>query len=357
VIPFTVAGASQIVISVDAQTNVTCNGQADGSVTISYTGGVAPYSVLWSNSATTTSIAGLSAGTYTVTVSDLSGCADTLAVVITEPLPISITLSSTPESAPGANDGTATAVVSGGTPGYTIDWYDLVPNLITSGTTASGLTGGFYQTFVADANGCFEIDTIEVTTITNVTLNLTMLFEGMYDGAGGLVPALLNSGVGVSPTECDTILVELRDQISTTTVLASGTAVLGTNGQASFSFPGSVNGATGYIAVFHRNAVQTWSDLVTFSSTTNYNFTTAATQAFGGNQKEVAPGVWAFYSGDLAPQDEFIDILDQGVIDNDIFNFVGGYVVSDLDGSGFVDIVDQSIADNNIFNFIGSIHP
>jgi hypothetical protein len=179
----------------------------------------------------------------------------------------------------------------------------------------------------------------------------------MYDGAGGLVPALSNSGVGLSSTECDTIIVEIRDQVNPTSILATGTAVLGTNGQASFTFPASISGATGYIAVFHRNAVQTWSDLVTFSPTTNYDFTTAATQAFSSNQREVSPGVWAMYSGDLAPQDEFIDILDQSVIDNDIFNFAGGYVVSDLNGDGFVDIVDQSIVDNNIFNFIGSIHP
>ena len=190
-----------------------------------------------------------------------------------------------------------------------------------------------------------------------MTLNLTLLIEGMYDGVGGLVPALLNGGVGTSSTECDTIHVELRDQTSPTTVLGSGTVVLGTNGQASLSMPSGVIGATGYIAVFHRNAVETWSDLVTFSATTNYDFTTAATQAYGSNQKEVTPGVWAFYSGDLSPQDGLIDVTDQGLIDNDIFNFVSGYVVTDITGDNLVDVTDQGIVDNNIFNFIGSMHP
>ncbi|MBK7966905.1 MAG: hypothetical protein IPK10_17680 [Bacteroidetes bacterium] len=200
-------------------------------------------------------------------------------------------------------------------------------------------------------------DSIRVDVLSNATLNLTVYTEGFYDGVSGLVPALLNSGVGLSSTECDTIYVELRDQLSPTTVLASGSAVLNTSGQATFTFPGSIISQNGYIAVFHRNAVQTWSDVVAFAGMTNYNFTTAATQAYGSNQVQVAPGVWAMYSGDLSPQDEFIDILDQGVIDNDIFNFAGGYVVSDLNGDGFVDIVDQSIVDNNIFNFIGSVHP
>ncbi|MBL0097118.1 MAG: hypothetical protein IPP46_12030 [Bacteroidetes bacterium] len=133
--------------------------------------------------------------------------------------------------------------------------------------------------------------------------------------------------------------------------------VLNTLGSGTCSFPDSVIGKNGYIVIFHRNVIQTWSGLITFSSTTNYNFTTAASQAYGSNQREIAPGVWAFYSGDLMPQDEFVDILDQGVVDNDISNFSSGYVVSDLNGDGFVDIVDQSIVDNNIFDFIGSEHP
>ncbi|MBK9401346.1 MAG: hypothetical protein IPN36_10955 [Bacteroidetes bacterium] len=183
-----------------------------------------------------------------------------------------------------------------------------------------------------------------------------MLIEGFYDGLGGLTPALLNSGVGLSATECDTIYVELRDQLTPANVLASGTAVLNTAGQANLTFPGSVIGQNGYIAIFHRNAVQTWSDLITFSAVTNYNFTAAASQAYGTNMIAVAPGVYAFYSGDVN-QDETIDIFDQIDLDNDIFNFNSGYLPTDITGDGGVDVFDQIIMDNNIFNFIGSIHP
>jgi hypothetical protein len=82
----------------------------------------------------------------------------------------------------------------------------------------------------------------------------------------------------------------------------------------------------------------------------------AQNNAYGDNQKEVEPGVFAIYSGDIT-QDGFIDILDQGILDNDLQNFASGYVLSDLNGDSFVDIVDQSILDNNIFNFIGVISP
>jgi Ig-like domain CHU_C associated/GEVED domain/SprB repeat len=356
VIAYTVGGSSPIVATATG-TDISCNGFGDGSATVSWTGGTAPFSILWSDGNTNATRAVLTASTLTVIVSDLSGCADTASVTINEPAAISLSLSSTNESAPGASDGTATVVISGGTPGYTVAWFDGLFAPVTTGNPATGLTADTYTCLVTDTNGCQGFDIVTVSTNTNATLNLTMLIEGMYDGAGGLVPALLNSGVGLSTTECDTILVEIRDQVSPTTVLASGTAVLGTNGQASFTFPAAINGATGYIAIFHRNAVQTWSDLVTFSATTNYNFTTAGTQAYAGNQKEVTPGVWAFYSGDITPQDELIDVTDQGLIDNDIFNFVSGYAVTDITGDGLVDVTDQGIVDNNIFNFIGSIHP
>jgi hypothetical protein len=279
VIAYTVSGSNPIVATATG-TDITCNGFGNGSATVSWTGGTAPFSVLWSDGDVNATRAVLTATTLTVIVSDLSGCADTASVTINEPAAISLSLSSTNESAPGANDGTASVVITGGTPGYVIEWFDAGFTSMGFGTPIGSLTAGTYTCLVTDTNGCQGFDTISVYTNTNAILNLTMLIEGMYDGAGGLVPALLNSGVGVSTTECDTILVEIRDQVSPTTVLASGTAVLGTNGQASFTFPAAINGATGYIAVFHRNAVQTWSDLVTFSATTNYNFTTAGTQAY-----------------------------------------------------------------------------
>src|SRR5690606_39356608 len=57
--------------------NVSCNTGSDGSATASATGGIAPYSYLWSSGANTASIAGVPAGTYIVTVTDANSCTDT----------------------------------------------------------------------------------------------------------------------------------------------------------------------------------------------------------------------------------------------------------------------------------------
>lgn len=190
----------------------------------------------------------------------------------------------------------------------------------------------------------------------NATFIMTLMIEGFHNGSGSLVPARFNSGVSASNSECDVIYVELRDFLSPSTVLAGDSAMLNTNRQAVVNFPLSVVGQNGYIVVFHRNAVQTWSQMISFAAINTYDFTSAANQAYGSNMIEISSGLWAIYSGDV-DQDEFVGIVDQGIVDNDVFNFSSGYVVTDITGDGFVDITDQGLLDNNIFNFIGSVHP
>ncbi|MBS1620210.1 MAG: HYR domain-containing protein, partial [Bacteroidetes bacterium] len=74
------------VVSLNLQTNVSCNGGSNGEINIDVTGGNSPYTYLWSNGATTEDITGLTAGTYTVVVTSTYGCASAaFPVTITEP--------------------------------------------------------------------------------------------------------------------------------------------------------------------------------------------------------------------------------------------------------------------------------
>ena len=112
----------------------------------------------------------------------------------------------------------------------------------------------------------------------------------------------------------------------------------------------------------HRNAVQTWSaNPVAIGSTlASYDFTTAASQAFGDNQIDISPAqngsVWALYSGDIVV-DENVDLLDLGALENDISNFAFGYLSTDINGDGNVDLLDSPTVEGNISNFIFSYHP
>jgi hypothetical protein len=134
------------------------------------------------------------------------------------------------------------------------------------------------------------------------------------------------------------------------------TAVLHTNGTATAVFSSAVSGNY-YIVVKHRNALQTWSaSAMPFPATANYNFSTAITQAYGSNQIQVASGVYAMYSGDVAI-DENMDLLDLGSVESDISNFLFGYLATDLNGDGNVDLLDGPVLEANISNFVFASHP
>lgn len=114
--------------------------------------------------------------------------------------------------------------------------------------------------------------------------------------------------------------------------------------------------ASYYIEVITKHSIRTQSkNPVSFAAASGtYNFTTAATQAYGDNM--VLDGaLYALYNGD-ANQDDFVDVTDVAEIDNDVFNFVAGcYHYTDVNDDGLVDITDLGIADNNGNNFVGAV--
>jgi hypothetical protein len=126
----------------------------------------------------------------------------------------------------------------------------------------------------------------------------------------------------------------------------------------SFLFANAPSG-TYYIVIKHRNSIETWSknggEVYSIGSVLNYDFTTAQSQAFGNNLTLVS-SLWCIYSGDVN-QDGVVDATDAGAIDNDAFNFITGYVKTDLTGNNFVDASDAAIADNNAFNFVTVVRP
>jgi len=139
------------------QVDVSCNGGKDGSAGSSVTGGTAPYEFSWSSGQTTQNISGLSAGNYSITVTDASGCSDTKIVTITQPAPILASVSILQASC-SQSDGSATVNPSGGTAPYTYLW-----NTFQTGKTATGLAAGNYSVMVTDAKGCSKSFTASIT--------------------------------------------------------------------------------------------------------------------------------------------------------------------------------------------------
>ncbi len=156
----------------------------------------------------------------------------------------------------------------------------------------------------------------------------------------------------------DTAWVYLRNTSAPYAIVDSASIALDTNGTGSVYFRGnSAPGASYYLAVSHRNSIETWSAAgnAFTAGSANYNFTTDAAQAFGSNMVQVGTK-WCMFSGDVF-RDAFIDNNDLLLIDNDAYNFVDYWTVTDLNGDRFLDNNDLLLCDNNAFNFIGRVTP
>lgn len=133
-----------------SSTAVLCHGDANGSA--SFTPQLPGHTYTWSIPAAGNvgSLSGLSAGAYSVLVTDILGCDTTLNITITQPDPLTAQQGPvTAVTCAGGSNGSAQLTVSGGTTPYAITWSNGA-----TGTAAIGLTAGNYSAQVQDANGC-----------------------------------------------------------------------------------------------------------------------------------------------------------------------------------------------------------
>jgi gliding motility-associated-like protein len=142
----------------------------NGSATVTATGGIPGYGYLWSNGQTSTSATGLSAGTYSVEVTDAAGCKNTQTVSISPPATISLTTTGKNNTHCKTPNGTASVVATAGTPAYSYLW--------SNGQTspfATGLNAGSHTVTVSDANGCTASQIVKIAATTSTpVINLSV---------------------------------------------------------------------------------------------------------------------------------------------------------------------------------------
>lgn len=125
-----------------------CNA-SNGSISLSVTGGTAPYTYLWNTGTTTSDVTAVPAGTYIVTVTDAKACKLVKAAHVNKQTPLSAGLSTVPASCIFEADGSASVNVFNGTAPYTYNW-----NNGASTNVITNLKEGKYYVFIEDANGC-----------------------------------------------------------------------------------------------------------------------------------------------------------------------------------------------------------
>ena len=143
---FTVVGSTPLVTTSIVQ-DVTCNGLNDGNIDLTVVSGSPSYTYAWDNGETTEDISNLSAGTYRLTVVDGNGCTTYASYNVYEPELLEGTLTQVDPNS--STLGSIDLTVTGGTPAYTYAWNN---GDVTEDVT--GLTAGYYEVTVTDANGC-----------------------------------------------------------------------------------------------------------------------------------------------------------------------------------------------------------
>ena len=184
---------SPVVASIISTGNVSCFGACDGFAQSSATGGTFPYTYLWSNTLPVDQITNLCAATYTVSISDINGCFDTISVVISEPGPLLPVITPTNISCFGYCDGEALVSLSGGSLPYTYLWND---SYLQSTATADSLCAGSFGVTVTDINGCIASASTNISEpqVLAFVDNTTPSTCGLENGSacvavvGGLVP-------------------------------------------------------------------------------------------------------------------------------------------------------------------------
>jgi hypothetical protein len=170
---------------------ISCNAGADGSLSAVASGGTLPYSYAWSNGASSSVLVGMSAGTYSLTLTDANGCSETATATIAQPTALTLAGSTTAVACFGQNTGAISTTVAGGTPLYTYRW--------TTGAETESLTGlvaNTYSVTVTDRNGCTETTSFGVAEPARLTLQTSQTNVTCNGGTDGAIVATLTGGTG-----------------------------------------------------------------------------------------------------------------------------------------------------------------
>jgi gliding motility-associated-like protein len=174
------------------QTNIGCFGGNNGSISINAQGGTPSYDYLWNNGQTTSSINGLSTGTYTVLVTDILNCSTTMTFTIVQPLgEMGLTSTVINPSCLNTSTGSIDISVLNGTPTYNYSW--------SNGETTediNNLSSGNYIVTVTDALGCVINTTLTVEDPVNpLIVTPTVNNLNCYGGSDAFINLAISGGI------------------------------------------------------------------------------------------------------------------------------------------------------------------
>lgn len=184
-------GAVPVIDSVQTVTP-SCNGN-DGEITIFASGGTPPYQYTIGGPLQSSNMfTGLAVGNYIAVVIDANGCADSTVVILNNPIAVNIdSLVATPTSCGGLN-GDITVYASGGTPPY---FYSINGGANQTSNNFPGLGSGPYTVTVMDANGCMDMQTINIGPSSQINIVNVIGGNGSCGQNNGTIEIIVTGGV------------------------------------------------------------------------------------------------------------------------------------------------------------------
>ena len=172
-------------------TEITCYGANNASITLTVTGGTAPYQANWSNLATGFFQNNLAAGSYTITITDANGCPKPITINIIEAPIFTINPVVTNISCFGANNGSINLNLIGGQAPVTLTWSDGS----TSGTVRNNLLPGTYSVSISDGTPCYINRTFIIVEPQPLVLNATIQNAlDCFNASSGAINLVVSGG-------------------------------------------------------------------------------------------------------------------------------------------------------------------
>ncbi|OEK01273.1 hypothetical protein BFP97_06995 [Roseivirga sp. 4D4] len=192
----TITGPNALIASVSVTNNASCNGASDGLAVLSTTGGTAPYTYSLDGqnfSSNLPDLTNLAAGSYAVHVRDANACDVMANFSITEPTAIVPTLTTSDISCNGSDDGSITAMASGGSGNY---MYSIDGVNFSSANAFSNLSPGSYTITVQDGNNCTGSAQVEITEPDALSLNFEAVDITCNGANDGQIAGIASGGTG-----------------------------------------------------------------------------------------------------------------------------------------------------------------
>lgn len=174
--------------------NATCAGSSTGAIDVNVWGGTPSYVYSWTSGQSTQDVSGLTAGNYSLTVSDFKGCSMVLPFNITQPAALTGTMSASAVLCFGQPTGNVSISPNGGTTPYSYSWQNSTTLFSENSPNLMGIIADNYQVTITDNNGCQFVNTATVTQPALLTASTTATNVQCFGGSDGSVTLTVGGG-------------------------------------------------------------------------------------------------------------------------------------------------------------------